>query len=211
MKQTRLSAWLLVSLLATVAGACNVTPLEEALDETASLREKSDELLYCNPYTFCPPNYIREVYCSIHCGSCPYGRYGSQPNATECIYSPPWGSITANPAQVSIPLGSLGTTTICTNANVYNTEVWVSMDGGPETLFASHSLSGCASAPWIQIGHSYQFNLYVGSGRLLHLDSVTVTGIQGAPPQGGPCDSCPGNTSCFCGDNVCRSPNEMCP
>jgi hypothetical protein len=213
MKQTRLSVWLLVPLLATAAGACNVTPPEEeALEETAALRERSDELVICNPYAFCPPNHIRDVYCSFQCGSCPYGRYGSQPNATECIYYVfvPSGSITAQPAQVSIPPGSLGTTTVCSSSNVFNSELWVSMDGGPETLFAGHSTSGCSSAPWIQIGHSYQFNLYAGTGRTTLLDSVTVTGVAGGPPDN-PCDNCPGGTSCRCGDDVCRPNTDICP
>jgi hypothetical protein len=148
--------------------------------------------------------------CSIFCGSCLYGRYGSTPNATECIYVAPTGSITAQPTQVSIPPGSLGTTTICANSNVVNSEVWVSMDGAPEALFASYYTGGCSSAPWIQIGHSYQFNLYAGSAHSNLLDSVTVTGVAGGPPPD-PCDSCPGGTSCFCGDGVCRSPMEYCP
>jgi hypothetical protein len=212
MRQARLSAWVLVSLLATAVGACNVAPPEEEKvpAEAEVLGEKSDELLSCSPYAYCGPGYARDVHCSILCGSCPYGRYGSPPNATECYYIAPTGSITAQPTQVSILPGSLGTTNICASSNVINSEVWVSMDGAPESLFASNYTSGCASAPWIQIGHSYQFRLYAGSAHSTLLASVTVTGVESGP-QPDPCESCYGNTSCFCGDGVCRSPMEYCP
>ncbi|WP_156339088.1 hypothetical protein [Chondromyces crocatus] len=211
MKQAKWSACVLVSLVTAVMGGCLATPPEEEdAADAETLGESRDELLYCDRWAWCPPGYAADVHCSIICGSCPYGRYGSTPNATECIDTTPRGTLTAQPAQVPIATGSLGTTRICASSNIINSQVWVSMDGAPETLFASHYTNGCSNATWIQIGHSYQFTLYAGSGHTNQLATVTVTGVDAGPPVD-PCDSCPGNTSCRCGDGVCRSPDQYCP
>jgi len=45
-----------------------------------------------------------------------------------------------------------------------NAQVWVSEDGAPGTLFASSVASGgIQAAPWIQNGHTYDFQLYPAS------------------------------------------------
>ena len=222
MKPMKLPTSILVAFLATSSGACSVPLPEEdepeitdgdVSEEPEAVGESREAFVTCSRYAYCGPGYIASVHCSLQCGSCPYGRYGSIPNATECIYNLPWGNITAQPAQVAIPSGSLGTTSVCASSNVLNSQVWVSMDGGPETLFASHSTSGCSSAPWIQIGHSYDFRLYAGSAHSTLFDSVTVTGVvAGAPEEpADPCDSCRSGTSCRCGDGVCRPNTQQCP
>ena len=51
----------------------------------------------------------------------------------------------------------------------------MSKDGGAEQLFA-RAVSGSQSAPWIQPGHDYRFNLYAGTSHSQLLDSVRVYG-----------------------------------
>jgi hypothetical protein len=53
-------------------------------------------------------------------------------------------------------------------------EVWVSVDGGPETLFVEGS-SGYKLATWIEPGHRYDFRLYEGKAHDRLLGSVVVT------------------------------------
>lgn len=57
-------------------------------------------------------------------------------------------------------------------------EVYVSVDGGPETLFAGGA-SGSQHVPWIVPGRSYEFRLYRGTGRAELLGSVKVERHEG--------------------------------
>ena len=52
-------------------------------------------------------------------------------------------------------------------------EVYVSVDGGPETLFATGA-RGSQEAPWVGAGSSYEFRLYRGTGRAALLGTVVV-------------------------------------
>jgi len=84
--------------------------------------------------------------------------------------------VTATPRAVDIPKGALGTTVLQWSTQGQSTaEVWVSMDGGGEALFA-RSPAASASAPWIQSGHDYQFRLYAGTAHSQLLDTVRVYG-----------------------------------
>jgi hypothetical protein len=73
------------------------------------------------------------------------------------------GTVSASPAAPTAAIGSLATTTISwTSAGAATAQVWVSMDGAPESLF-TQGVSGSQDAPWIQPGHDYRFQLYAGS------------------------------------------------
>jgi hypothetical protein len=87
------------------------------------------------------------------------------------------GAIGATPSLLSLAPGTLGSTTIDwgTLSNI-DAQVWVSMDGAAETLFA-HSPQGPQSADWIQLGHVYAFTLYAGTGHAQALARVTVFGV----------------------------------
>ena len=53
-------------------------------------------------------------------------------------------------------------------------QVWVSMNGAPDILFAE-GISGSQVANWIQTGASYAFKLYAGTTHSQLVNSVTVT------------------------------------
>jgi hypothetical protein len=83
-------------------------------------------------------------------------------------------TITASPNPV--PAGqAAGTTTISWNmADGSAGQVYVSVDGEPETLFGSGA-SGSAPAPWIQAGKMYEFRLYAGTEHAKILAKTQVT------------------------------------
>lgn len=86
------------------------------------------------------------------------------------------GTITSTPLVVRAPYGGANTAVLHWATQGFGTsEVWLSRDGGPEQLFA-RAVSGSQSAPWIQPGHDYRFNLYAGTSRSQLLDSVRVYG-----------------------------------
>jgi hypothetical protein len=90
--------------------------------------------------------------------------------------SPSGGTITSTPFVVRAPYGGTNTAVVLWATQGSSTaEVWVSMDGAPETLFA-RAPSGSQSATWIQPGHDYRFNLYAGTSHSQLLDSVRVYG-----------------------------------
>ncbi len=84
-------------------------------------------------------------------------------------------ALTANPTTVAVGSG-LGTTTIIWSVgSAPGGEVWMSMDGTAERLFAGGA-AGSQDAPWIQTGHSYAFRLYPGTTHTgTPLLTVTVT------------------------------------
>jgi len=90
--------------------------------------------------------------------------------------APSSGTITSTPFVVRAPYNSTGTAVLTWATQGFGTaEVWLSMDGAPETLFARAD-SGTQSAPWILSGHDYRFNLYAGTSHSQLLDSVRVYG-----------------------------------
>lgn len=169
-------SWLLAYLLAS-AGACGVNPIDEP-DEGVGVAEQE-----LGPFqTFCgftcPSGWARISYiCDSFCGNCSLGPFGSPPNAVECVPPAPAGNVSASPEAVQIVPGSVGSTEICFQSNVAYSQVWVSMNGGSESLFASEHQSGCASASWIQLGQYYDFRYYAGQSHTQLLDTVRVTGV----------------------------------
>jgi hypothetical protein len=90
--------------------------------------------------------------------------------------APSGGTITSTPFVVRTPYEGVNPTVLRWATQGFSTsEVWMSMDGGAEQLFA-RAVSGSQSAPWIQAGHDYRFNLYAGTSRSQLLDSVRVYG-----------------------------------
>ncbi|MFL6199111.1 MAG: hypothetical protein ACJ76J_08045 [Thermoanaerobaculia bacterium] len=86
------------------------------------------------------------------------------------------GTITSTPFVVRAPYGGTSTAALRWATQGFSTaEVWLSLDGGTEQLFA-RAVSGAQSAPWIQPGHDYRFNLYAGTSHSQLLDSVRVYG-----------------------------------
>lgn len=200
----------LVSLLA-VTSACGVEEGGSGEVERELIAEERQGVVFwtsCIDFPgdgYCPPGYYAAYKtCSYLCtASC------SPFNAWECLPIPdPAGSITASPSTVPVPTGSLGTTRICWNTNVANSQVYVSVDGGTETLFAE-ATSGCQNAPWIQVGPAYDFKLYAGRAHSNLLAQVRVTGTPYTPqpPTCGPCNA---GYDCRCGD-ICRPLNMQCP
>lgn len=135
----------------------------------------------------------------------------SGPNCATCVeyvcgVVPAVGQVGASPEQVSVA-GATACTTIdwssCTDSQVY-----VSHNGAPETLFAQGT-SGTQAACWIQPNNSYEFCLYEGTGHTNQLDCVTVQGVPADPP-GDPCSSCPSGQSCHCEPGVCYPNNLAC-
>ncbi len=113
------------------------------------------------------------------------------------------GSITASPTTVYL-YGSqaLGTTRVCWNGEYDDTQVKVSMDGGMKVLFAA-GRSGCQSAPWIQAGSTYRFDLFYPSCACSPVQ-VFVKGVR--VPR-----SCPTGSSYRCGLDRCWPNNLPCP
>ena len=103
---------------------------------------------------------------------------GSQPSAT----------ITAVPNPVPLQ-GKKGTTTISWRIDDGSKgQVYVSINGGEEKLFAGLTASGSQSADWISSG-TYDFRLYAGPDKAELLANVTVTPIAGPAPPSSPTEN----------------------
>lgn len=88
---------------------------------------------------------------------------------------PSAATITASPNPVPVGQGT-GTTTVTWNTGDGSAgQVYVSKDGGAETLFASAG-QGSAAAPWIEAGKAYDFRLYAGTEHTKGLAKTRVTG-----------------------------------
>jgi hypothetical protein len=98
------------------------------------------------------------------------------PEATASAASPAAAAATiaASPNPVTTGEGS-GNTTVTWNTGDGSTgQVYVSMDGAPETLFAGGP-TGSAPAPWIQAGKTFEFRLYAGTEHAKVLAKTQVT------------------------------------
>jgi hypothetical protein len=90
--------------------------------------------------------------------------------------APSGGTITGTPFVVRAPDGGAGAAVLnWATQGLSSSEVWLSLDGGPEQLFA-RAVSGSQSAPWIQPGHDYLVIHYAGTSHSQLLDSVRVYG-----------------------------------
>lgn len=84
-------------------------------------------------------------------------------------------TITASPNPVPVGEGR-GTTTITWNTGDGSVgTVYLAKDGEPEGPFASGT-PGSASAPWIEMGKTYEFRLYAGTEHTKMLAKTQVTG-----------------------------------
>lgn len=136
----------------------------------------------------CPTGYVPTSYeWSISCCNAS-GCGGITNNSTRCDCirgltcpppppPPPPCSISATPTTVLVPAGGLGKTHICWNSDVSWSQVYVSMDGAPDSLMAMERYRGCVDPGWIQGGHSYEFRLYDGKAHAAICARVTVTGV----------------------------------
>jgi hypothetical protein len=68
-----------------------------------------------------------------------------------------------------------GTTTISWDTGSESVgQVWVSLNGGIQTLFGQGS-TGMQNAPWISCGSTFEFELFAGTTHTTELASVLVT------------------------------------
>ena len=98
--------------------------------------------------------------------------------ALLCLTCRPFHSrptLTASPNPVPAAGAGPGTTTITWNTGVNSSgQVYVSLDGKPERLFATRP-SGFKEARWISHGVTYEFRLYEGTDHKKLLATVRVT------------------------------------
>jgi hypothetical protein len=82
--------------------------------------------------------------------------------------------ISGSPSSLRLASGQLGAVTVRWDTGDGGVgQVWVSMDGLPEVLFAE-GVSGSQVAGWIQAPHTYTFRLYRGRDHSRMLGSATV-------------------------------------
>ena len=114
------------------------------------------------------------VYVALKLVSCAIIMLAIVLPATTIVGQNDAASITASPNPVPSTAGS-GTTRIAweTRDNQI-TQVYVSVDGTSEKLFAS-GRSGSQDAPWIAAGSNYEFRLYAGTEHSQLLGTVIVT------------------------------------
>jgi hypothetical protein len=99
------------------------------------------------------------------------------PGANVASASPGSSAATITASPNPVPAGEgVGTTTITWSTGDGTAgQVYISVDGEPETLFGSDA-SGSAPAPWIQPGKMYEFRLYAGTQHATVLAKTRVTG-----------------------------------
>ncbi|MCP3061267.1 hypothetical protein LXT21_21025 [Myxococcus sp. K38C18041901] len=122
------------------------------------------------------------------------------------------GYVTATPSTVRINLNqtNTGTTTVCWSTTGTSTaEVWLSLNGQPETLFTRGG-SGCADATWITAGNTFEFRLYAETTHTTRLGFATVVGEGYRQPPPGCPPSCFPNYHCCPGWRSCRPITEAC-
>ena len=101
----------------------------------------------------------------------PEGNVSSQSPGTSTA------TITASPNPVPASQQS-GTTTVTWNTGDGSAgQVYVSVDGGTEALFAAGP-SGANAASWIEAGKTFEFRLYAGTEHTKMLAKTQVTGLK---------------------------------
>jgi hypothetical protein len=98
------------------------------------------------------------------------------PEANVSPASPAASAATITASPNPVPGGEgLGTTTITWNTGDGTVgQLYVSVDGGPESAFDS-GLSRSSAAPWIQAGKRYEFRLYAGTEHATVLAKTEVS------------------------------------
>jgi len=106
--------------------------------------------------------------------SCGTSQSAARPTASSAPSSAARATISAEPNPVP-PGADLGTTIITWRTGDGRPgQVYVSQDGGSETLFAAGP-DGSEQANWIRAGSKYDFRLYAGIDHTSMLGSVEVT------------------------------------
>ncbi|RKG93079.1 hypothetical protein [Corallococcus terminator] len=200
-------------ILAAFAVACAGPDFQDTEASNDAVQVSSEEAALAQTIVvcgLCPPGYTRvSSTCSTRCNPVEFPCLPRLGNESTCAPIPS-GTVTANPTTVRINTNvtTVGTTNVCWSVtNATTGEVWVSMNGQPESLM-SRGPSGCVSVPWIYVGSSYDFRLYAETAHATLLNTVTVVGQAYTPP---PCGPCATGYSCFCGDRVCRREGTLCP
>jgi len=154
--------------------------VEESPDDSRPVSQFARYVEICLVYA-CPAGSQEAGYpsCSQFCPGYSWqtGKCSGIYNARYCMF-PATGSISASPTEVWVDtrVTQVGSTTICWDVdNASDGEVWLSMDGQSEVLFA-RAQDGCQSADWILAGHAYNFRLYEGTAHSNQLADVTVLG-----------------------------------
>jgi hypothetical protein len=90
------------------------------------------------------------------------------------------GSISATPTTVLVPVGQdyWNTSVSFSTTPATDSQVYVSVNGGQEALFAQAPNGANLSVPWIWAGSTYDFNLYQGTARTEKLATVRVIGTR---------------------------------
>ncbi|MBV1857810.1 MAG: hypothetical protein KUG77_05305 [Nannocystaceae bacterium] len=168
------------------------------IDGLAAEPDATNACVNCYTNTYTSFHSWGCAYASCYPGDSDLGCFNGVRTCLEQICFPQnaSGSVNASPETVHISSG-LGNTNVSWSGCASTNEVWVSHNGAAETLFARNK-SGSQSAPWIQIGHTYNFCVYEGTAHSNQLDCVTVTGEYEAPPP-----SC-FQTGCSWGEHCCE-------
>jgi len=107
----------------------------------------------------------------IFFAACDFSKY---PRVSTISPAASTATITASPNSVSASEG-VGITTITWDTGDGTAgQVYVSVDSGPEAVFAGGP-SGSAPAQWIQVGRTYDFRLYAGTEHTTVLAKTQVT------------------------------------
>jgi hypothetical protein len=98
------------------------------------------------------------------------------PEATASSTSPAASTATITASPNPVPAAEeVGTTTITWNTGDDSVgQVYVSVDGGPESIFGAGP-PGSSAAPWIQTGKRYEFRLYAGTEHATVLAKTEVS------------------------------------
>ena len=98
------------------------------------------------------------------------------PEATASPGSPAASAATITASPNPVPAGEgVGTTTVTWNTGDDTAgQVYVSVDGGPESIFGGGP-PGSAEASWIQAEKRYEFRLYAGTEHATVLAKTEVT------------------------------------
>jgi ABC-type transport system substrate-binding protein len=95
-------------------------------------------------------------------------------NATAGSSAASAATITASPNPVTVGEGPATTTVTWNTGDGTAGQVYVSVDGGPEAVFA-FGPSGSNAASWIQAGKTFEFRLYAGAEHTKVLAKTQVT------------------------------------
>ena len=173
---TVVHAGLLVAILALAACSPEQSPASAA-QTAAALRTPAAATARVTgaPPTLVPAGALATPQPQNSTAATPAGSSATlEPRVSTPTPAPAAVVLTASPNPVPVEPGRLSNTTITWNTGrADGGEVYVSVNGGPEQLFAAGT-AGAAAAPWISPDATYDFRLYAGSNHSQLLASITV-------------------------------------